>query len=142
MKRVVVSLSAVVVLAAGLVFSSSVSDHFSAVLPVVGPNDVAEGQAQQVCVWYTEAPHVELARRNRVNGSCPTPPVVPHSTATTACANGGAWKHTGNDGTGWWYVSVCGPPAATGLTCSASSSRITLRWGDVTEASRYRVSKD
>ena len=69
MKRVVATLSTVVLLAAGLVFSSSVSDHFSTLLPGVGPNEVAEGQAQQVCVWYTEAPHVELARRNRVSGS-------------------------------------------------------------------------
>ena len=97
--------------------------------------------AQSVCVWYSEEPK-ELARRNRVNGSCPAIPVVPHSTSTTACANGGAWRHTGNDDTGWWYVSVCAPAMPGGLLCTATTTTIAFSWGSVTGADRYQASKD
>ncbi len=101
---------AVVVLAGGLVFSVSVSEHFAAVVPGLGSSHVAEGQSVGVCVWYTESPHRELARRSRMGNSCPSAPVVPHATTTTRCAHGGRFQYTGNDGTGWWYVSVCNPP--------------------------------
>ena len=78
-------------------------------MPGLDAGNVAEAQTQ-VCVWYTEAPHKELARRSRVGGVCPTPPVVPRSTLSTTCAYGGRFRYTGNDGVGWWYVSVCNPP--------------------------------
>ena len=97
---------------------------------------------QSVCIWYTEPPYAVLARHDRVNGSCPAIPVVPHSTAATACANGGAWRYTGNDGTGWWYVSVCAPATPSGLLCPATTTTIEFSWGSVTGADRYRVSKD
>ena len=96
---------------------------------------------QQVCIWYTEAPHREIARRNRTGNTCPSPPVVPHSTTTTRCVNGGTWRYTGNDGVGWWYVSVCAPAAPTGLSCTAEATSIRFSWGS-NGASRFRVSKD
>ena len=68
--------------------------------------------------------------------------MVPHATTTAACANGGAWRYTGSNGTGWWYVSVCAPAAPTGLACAATATTIEFSWRAVGSPSRYQVSKD
>ncbi len=141
-RRVLVPVLAVVVLAGGVVFSVSVSEHFAAVVPGFGSSHVAEGQSGGVCVWYTESPHRELARRSRVGNSCPSAPVVPHATTTAVCANGGVWRYAGSNGVGWWYVSVCAPAAPTGLACAATATTIEFSWTAVGSPSRYQVSKD
>lgn len=139
-RRLCVSVLVVTVIAAGLVFAS-VLDRVGEVVPGFGVSGVAEGQSQ-VCVWYTERPHKELARRNRVGGVCPAAPVVQHAAPGRRCGNGGVWRHTGNNGEGWWYVSVCAPSTPSGLVCTAAINTLKLSWAATSGADVYRVSKD
>ena len=138
-RRLCVSVLVVTVIAAGLVFAS-VLDRVGEVVPGFGVSGVAEGQSQ-VCVWYTERPHKELARRNRVGGVCPAAPVQQHAAPGRRCGNGGAWHHTGNDGEGWWYVSVCAPSMPSGLVCTAAINTLKLSWAATSGADVYRVSR-
>ena len=125
-----------------LTFLTAVA-FLSGVLGIVGPNRsafgpghpvldaVADAQSQQWCVWYTEAPPKEITRLVRSGRPCPAAPVSPQSSLGVACAYGGTFRSTGNNGEGWWYVSVCNapPPSAPTPVCSAATTAsITLSW--------------
>ncbi len=107
-KRALVLLTAVALVSGAIGIVGPSRSVFEPGLPAFGP--VADAQSQQWCLWYTEAPHKEIARRVRSGGSCPAAPVSPQSSLGVACAYGGTFRSTGNDGVGWWYVSVCNAP--------------------------------
>jgi len=145
LQRFLKSVLAIGLLCGGLEVAGPAEFPFVAVGFEPASAAVAQQSSQQFCLWYTEAPYREIARRIRTANRCPAPPVAPQAAIGRSCAHGGTFTYTGNDGTGWWYVSKCnpGPPGRpSGLRCVSSVSSIELSWAGVDRADAYQVSRD